>query len=284
MNEIDAEFADAPVPDMRLKRRLSQIAKQVVSEPGASFPQIARSDGELEAIYRFLNNPRVTLTQIVAPHLEATFKRARDAKRVIVAHDSTQFSFPKDVGDELGYLPTSHQQGFCGHFALVMNETGQALGIGGVKPYFFEQHRRGVRRGTWRDRDYSGEPETAYSRWGELVDEVHGRLWPGVEAVHVMDREGDSYRLVGKMVQDGDRFVVRIKRVNDRPAATSLDDNEEWETLEEVLAETTYVCQREVELTRRKPRALANGHPARRGRAATLALSTTTHRSSPAKE
>lgn len=52
---IEHEFTDAPLADKRLAHRLVKIAAMAVTDPAASFPQIARSDGELEGIYRFLN-------------------------------------------------------------------------------------------------------------------------------------------------------------------------------------------------------------------------------------
>jgi len=57
---IGKEFEDAPLADKRLARRLTKIAAKAAQDPAASFPQMARSDAELEGIYRFLNNHRAT--------------------------------------------------------------------------------------------------------------------------------------------------------------------------------------------------------------------------------
>lgn len=43
---IEHEFTDAPLADKRLAHRLVKIAAMAVTDPAASFPQMARSDGE----------------------------------------------------------------------------------------------------------------------------------------------------------------------------------------------------------------------------------------------
>ena len=65
---IEQEFEGGRFPDMRLAQRLTKIAVKTAQDPRASFPQIARSDSELEAIYRFLSNSRVRMDAILEPH------------------------------------------------------------------------------------------------------------------------------------------------------------------------------------------------------------------------
>jgi hypothetical protein len=86
------EFAGAAFGDGRLTSRLGKVAEAVGASPGASLPQLARTDGELEGVYRFLNNDRVSATAILAPHIAATHERAGGAD-VLVVHDTTEFTF-----------------------------------------------------------------------------------------------------------------------------------------------------------------------------------------------
>src|SRR6266568_4622236 len=99
---IEKEFADGLFPDKRLARRLTKIAVETSRQQSASFPQIARSDSELEAIYRFLNNSRVRMDAILEPHQRATLARMARHNRVAVVHDSTQLVFRNDVAERLG--------------------------------------------------------------------------------------------------------------------------------------------------------------------------------------
>ena len=104
-----------------------------VTDPAASFPQMARSEGELEGIYRFLNNHRVAADAILEPHYRATLGRMAPFNRVAVVHDSTQFAFRNGVSEVLGYLPGPGQRGIMGHVALAVDEGGVPLGVLGIE-------------------------------------------------------------------------------------------------------------------------------------------------------
>jgi hypothetical protein len=60
------EFDDAELGDARRTKRLVRLADAVAKAPGASFPTLARTEAELEAIYRLLSNPRVRWLRIPA--------------------------------------------------------------------------------------------------------------------------------------------------------------------------------------------------------------------------
>jgi len=97
MSRVSREFAGLQLGDARLDRRAVQIAECLSTAPDASFPDVTSDDGELEALYRFVNNGRVTAEQLLLPHYEATGRRAALTGRVIVAHDTTGFSFGGEV-------------------------------------------------------------------------------------------------------------------------------------------------------------------------------------------
>ena len=58
--DLTDELSTAVFGDQRLSRRLGRIMAAAANAPEKSFPQIARSDAELEATYRFLGNDEVT--------------------------------------------------------------------------------------------------------------------------------------------------------------------------------------------------------------------------------
>ena len=66
------EFAGADFGDVRIAGRLMRFATAVAKVPAAGLPEAAGSDGELEGVYRFLRNERVTPARILAPHLART--------------------------------------------------------------------------------------------------------------------------------------------------------------------------------------------------------------------
>src|SRR6516162_3694202 len=90
---IGDELGRAELGDVRLSRRLSLLGERAMGTPEAGFPQMVASDAELEGIYRFLSNEKVTAEGILAPHVAATKERAVSEGTVWVVHDSTSFEF-----------------------------------------------------------------------------------------------------------------------------------------------------------------------------------------------
>lgn len=84
--------------------------------PDASFPAAMRSEGQLEALYRFINNDKVSFDRIRAPHVDQTTERCRDQEEVLVLHDTTSLEFG-GKREGLGRLETS-ASGFFLHASL----------------------------------------------------------------------------------------------------------------------------------------------------------------------
>lgn len=268
---IGKEFEDAPLADKRLARRLTKIAAKAAQDPSASFPQMARSDAELEGIYRFLNNHRVTAEGILEPHLRATMGRMEGQSRVAVVHDSTQFAFRNGVSAVLGHLPGPGQRGILGHFALAVDERGVPLGVLGVET-LFPPPPKPRKRGK-KNRLYSRiSLDRLSARWGRLVQTVRDRVDQRVGIVHVMDREADSFELMNDIRLSGESFVIRLRH-RDRIARSASDHSEDWRPVEDVAKTARFVCEREVPLSRRahsKDATYKRRYAERDGRQATL--------------
>jgi len=74
-------------------RRLERIALDLARNPGLSFPEAMGTEGQLEGLYRFLNNDQVTFESVHAPHAEQTRSRCEAHDRVLVLHDTTAIGF-----------------------------------------------------------------------------------------------------------------------------------------------------------------------------------------------
>jgi hypothetical protein len=172
------------------------------------------SDGELEGVYRFLGNERVTPQKILAPHVAATRERA-GAGTVIIAHDTTELGFGGlVVRDGLGRVGTSNvRQGFFAHFAIAVtaDESRTMLGVTGVRT-FIRAWKPSDRPKKVRDR----EPDQSESKkWTDLAFEANAAF---PRSIHVMDREADSYTILTRLIENDVRFVIRLcrdKRIDD---------------------------------------------------------------------
>jgi len=90
-SSVAVELATADLGDSRRSARLGVIIDRMVAQPESSFPEMAGSVGELEALYRFLNNPAVAPEAILEPHIVGSVARSEGRGDVIVAHDTTHF-------------------------------------------------------------------------------------------------------------------------------------------------------------------------------------------------
>lgn len=246
---------------------MAALADSLAKRPGDSFPK-ALDDAELEAAYRFFGNDEVTPAAILAPHFRQTARRAGELPRVIVAHDTTQFEFPGQAKRQgLGHLVRPAAQGFFGHFSLAMSadEERRPLGLLALETVF--RLKKAIGHKNWTREQSLGES----ARWLRAVQAVEAQLGDRVQAIHVMDREGDQYALVAALTEADRPFVIRS--FQDRRLA-----GEDEARLRATACAAKVTLRREVPLS---PRPHIKGpkgerHPARRHRVARLSFAATT--------
>ena len=254
------EMAGGHLGDERLNARRDRVIAILEEHPDAAVPEACADDAEVEALYRFLRNPRVQLPAVMAPHVTATQARCAAAGDVLVVHDTTEFVFagaqPRAGLARLG--PERH--GFWLHAALAVSADGLRAPVGVlsllpfVRPPVADEPAPPAGR----------QKESQYWRAG--VAAVRERL--GARAIHVMDRGADSYDLFAQWHAQQDRFVVRLH--HDRRVVTETG----LCTLPEAGRRATVGGERTVTLPVRRlgdrPRQARRKHPARAERRATL--------------
>lgn len=262
LGRVGDEFDGAELGDERLGSRLVRIAQALESDPAGGFPRAMRSDAELEGLYRFINNARFGADDVVAPHLERTFERARDAGEVLAIHDSSYFQSAKQAPRrQAGIRAIVGARGFIAHVALVTTLEGVPLGLGHLETL--------VRTGSKMRKPKRGEQKIT-ARWLRSMEAVSAR----VRATHVVDAEGDFFELLKAMQQAEARFVVRAGNLRRVVECQGVRGN-----LETVIAGLKPLVSREIELSERRyverlrgPNSRAR-HPQRPGRTARVSIS-----------
>jgi hypothetical protein len=267
--QVLAEFDGANFGDARLAKRLRRMVERFVVKPSASFPEAAGSDAALEATYRFLRNTSVTPARIMAPHIAATLGRIASQDLVIVAHDTTEFSF-STPREGLGRINDAGQ-GFFAHVALAVSADGTRRPLGVVGLHTFTRQDPPKRE---KHTEKFAEEERESFRWKALASEVSDLLQGSAPAIHVMDSEADAYELLAGLIDRDQRFVIRLK--HDRKLR---EDGDEQIRLSEKLLQLEGRFVREVELSARSaPHHEKRGrkrNAARTSRPATLEFSAT---------
>jgi len=174
-----------------------------------------------------------------------------------VLHDTTTFHFN---GRGFGPLRGAAMgEGFFAHVALALDgSAGRApLGILGLRTFERHAHPKGRRKTKAERRD-----DNELRHWAELFDDTQDLLRDR-RAVHVMDRQADSYVLFSTMVGRA-HFVVR--------AAHDRIVNADGERVRDALAEQPVVLERTVSITARAGTGLnrTRHQPARDERTAVL--------------
>ena len=262
--ELLNDFSAGEFGDARLSCRLEAIGRRLVAAPEKSFPGAMQTEADLEGLYRFVNNKAVSKEGILRPHFRETLLRAGDASEFIVAHDTTEFGFTT-AREGLGRV-TDKGRGFFAHTSLVISgdDRGEPMGVLELATFI----RKGApRRKQKRHSEYRPEAERESRRWWESVQAVEERLQrPGV-AIHVAEREADSYVLLSRLIAATYRFVLRIRadRVLDDPEAVKRSK------LFESMAGLRMRVEREVAVSERKKKG-SKAHPPREARIAALEI------------
>ena len=257
---LSSEIVEADLGDVRLTQRLALLVDSLADRSGESFPK-ALDDAELEGAYRFFGNAKVTPDAILSPHFRQTARRAAAHRDVLVLHDTTQFEFPGTTPRRgLGRL-IRPGQGFFGHFALAVSADGdrEPLGLLNLETMFRLDKVSSKPR---KQRPNRGES----ARWVHSIEGANATLDGAARAIHVMDREADSYAILAALEESGSSFVIRSYQ--DRVLA-----NEEGQ-LREAARSAKRSFDRDVPLSRRPAIKGPKGkrHPARRERIARLSF------------
>ena len=278
IERVVGDFHGSDLGDPRRSRRLTRIVTELAAQPWASIPDAMGSVAALEAAYRFINSRAVSFEALHGSHVKAAVERCRAAEEVLVVHDTTTCEFAHAEPSEVGYLPTG-AAGFQLHIALAIDATQWRRPLGVVSVEVLSRAKRsgrgsrkrkvsGAETSKWKDRESA--------RWWRGVEKASAAL-DGVPHIHVADREGDSYELLGAMRTANLRFVVRNK--HDRRARDPDSTDPKWSTMRELAKQAEGSLERDVPLAARKrsstPREDST-HPPRKARLAHLRFSATT--------
>src|SRR5450755_1277354 len=201
---IETEFEGAELGDRRLDYRLVNIAQAFQEDPSVSVPSALGDEASLEGAYRLLRNESVSVDDILSGHYQQTVERAREHNCVVAIHDTTIFEFSGDAEREgLGPL-RGKGQGFLGHFTLLAAVDNPVIPLGVLSIETVVRTKQRGRKGP-ASPDYEG------IRWLDGVDSTVKRLGAQTNVVHVMDREGDAFPLLTKLIANEQRFVIRGK-------------------------------------------------------------------------
>lgn len=162
---------------------------------------------ELEAAYRLLNNPQVSMEALLKPHHEHTLHEARERRVVLWIQDTTELDYTRYRQSKkgLGIIGDGNGYGMLLHSTLGVDpDSEQVLGLGDVQAFLRTPKEEGKKSKGWR-----GTPEGEC--WKHSAQAI-GAAPEGVTWVHVADREGDNFEFWATCLALNQHFLVRIER------------------------------------------------------------------------
>lgn len=188
----EVEFGNAPLGDVRLAKRLVQIAQKLGAHPNTSIPQACGTWDHIKGTYRFFDNDRVEEEAILDPHYRASQERVREQTTVLAIQDTTQLDFthhPATTG--LGVMRDQQHQGMFYHPTLLLTPDKVPLGLAHHQVWTRPPEEFGKRH--YRRQRPLHDKES--QKWLHSL-EATARLqsaWPQVRFINIADREGDVY-------------------------------------------------------------------------------------------
>lgn len=213
----EEEFAQVPLKEARLKRRLCILARDFYARPRAQLPEACGTRAKTKAAYRFLSHPRVSMPVLLASHYQASTRRVVAEPVVLAVQDTTSLNYSAHPATELLGLIGTESTGPIGmfvHSTLAFNAAGTPLGLLDVQSWvrdpedFGKKHQR-------HELPFEAKESVRWLRSLEAVAAVQARC-PRTRLVSVGDREADIYELFVWAQAEAGRPALLVRAERDR--------------------------------------------------------------------
>jgi hypothetical protein len=166
--------------DVRLERRLVEVAACLREHPRGVLTQSMAEPSELKRAYRLFGNAKVTHGAIIAPHVTLTRGQCREAGNYLIIEDTTDLSFThRGAIPGMGPLTKKTSQGILAHTSLAVRiaywdkthkPAVEIVGLFGQRCWARErpQGTRAARKKVKRSAKRKGAMASESDRWGAV--------------------------------------------------------------------------------------------------------------------
>lgn len=209
---VSEEFDGICLGDKRLDKRAIKILESLSRSPQSSIPDSQRSWSETLAVYRFLENTKVTHSKILEPHIQSTLKRCGNSDVILAFQDTSSLNYSglkatTGLGN-IGDGKSSSQIGLMMHTCYAVSDSGLPLGILGQKSWARSESK--FKKAV--DYHNASIDEKESNKWLELLESTSAATKDlGVKTIHVMDREADIYDVFEDAKKLNANFIIRAK-------------------------------------------------------------------------
>lgn len=188
----EEELGGAQFGDKRITKRLVQIANDIAAKPEASVSQACGSKAATKAMYRFLDNEKVTPEAIRTPHRDKTVKRVKEYKTVLAVQDTTLLNDTMHQATSgLGPIDGNGSNGMLVHSVLAVSADGIPLGLVHQQVWSRDPEKK---REKEEHKKLPIEEKESY-RWLQSLDATSKATDGETHILTVADREADIFEL-----------------------------------------------------------------------------------------
>ena len=213
---IEHEFADVRLGDTRLDDRYRTVLVDLTRHCTKTVCRsLARSPARMKAAYRFFDNARVRIGDMLAPHVNRTAERVRDAgaTTVLVVQDTTTLNYAnraRTTGLDIVNTSTTGtaSRGLLLHNTMAIGaEDGTSFGL--LDQRFVDRKQVHADELLPARTDTLPIEDKESRRWIDVIRDVHAMDLGDSRIVHVADREADIYELFRDAAALGEHVLVR---------------------------------------------------------------------------
>lgn len=270
-------FGQAPLGDLRRRRRLVALANRMADRPGPSLPNQVQDPAAYQALLRLARHPKVTHPAVLQTHRQRTLQRARQHPgTVLFIHDITELDYTsKKSLKNLGQIGDGRGRGYeCFNCLAVDGDTDRPLGLA---------HQILHRRANVPKGETVAAKRARQSResllWVKSAAAIHkdsaplGPPPPGHREIDVCDRGADDFQFLDAQDAAGRTYVVRSS--HNRRIYVGHQERTQEALLHDHLRSLPEAGRRTIDVPAvpaRAARAVQPAVPAQKARLATVAV------------
>lgn len=248
------EMQSVDLGDKRLNRRLTEVLSMLAAFPNQSIPaSVGGGHNETTAAYRLYDNEKVDFEKILAPHIDASFKRIAEQDVVILAQDTTELDLtrPSQQVEGTGLLDGNSRCGEFLHPLIAFTVDGTPLGTLSADLWVRDQPEgKSDRR-----KEFPIEEKESY-RWLDTQRYAQGIAaeTPQTQFISVADSEADIYEVIDQEQHSPENFGWIIRSCYDRALVSPEDlaDEQQASSLRDRVLQSDVLFTNEINVRGRE--------------------------------
>jgi len=197
---IKKQFRHVDFGDKRLNNRLKIIADNMIKKPAKSINAQNETWKESKGAYRFFDNSKINVQNIIEPHIANVTHESNLLERVLVIQDTCYIGYGHHPSvKDLGHIGKEGTQGVIVHNSIAINPDNNYPELLGIIDFSTHNRLKEVDK-DWKETDL----------WREASSRIKIDT-NKTQVIEVMDREGAAYNIMMNCLKYKHDFLVRSK-------------------------------------------------------------------------